>query len=96
MFRAGELTSGIVICNDSNYPELTRCMAAQNASVLFIPTNNSLPNGRASLGLNAAARSTDVALATQHRIWVIRADIVGRNGKLTSFGCSEISIQRET
>ena len=32
----------------------------------------------------------DVALATQHTIWVIRADIVGRNGKLTCFGCSEI------
>ena len=90
VFRAGELTFGIVICNDSNYPELTRCMAVQNAAVLFIPTNNGLPNGRASLELNAAARSTDVALATQNRIWVIRADIVGRNGKLTCFGCSEI------
>jgi predicted amidohydrolase len=90
VFRAGDLTFGIVICNDSNYPELARCLTVQNAAALFIPTNNSLPNGRASLGLNAAARSTDVALATQHRIWVIRADIVGRNGKLTCFGCSEI------
>ena len=96
MFRAGELTSGIVICNDSNYPELARCMAVQNAAPSSLPTNNGLPNGRASLELNAAARNTDVALATKHRIWVIRADIVGRNGKLTSFGCSEISIQRET
>jgi len=52
--------------------------------------NNSLPNGRASLELNNAARSADVALATKHRIWVIRADIVGRNGKLTCFGSSEI------
>jgi predicted amidohydrolase len=90
VFSAGELTFGIVICNDSNYPELARCMAVQNAAALFIPTNNGLPNGRASLELNAAARSMDVALATNHRIWVIRADVVGRNGKLTCFGCSEI------
>jgi predicted amidohydrolase len=90
VFRAGELIFGIVICNDSNYPELARCMTVQNAAALFIQTNNGLPNGRASLELNATARSTDVALATQHRIWVIRADIVGRNGKLTCFGCSEI------
>lgn len=90
VFRASGLTFGIVICNDSNYSELARCMAVQNAAVLFIPTNNSLPIGRASLELNAAARSTDVALATQHGIWVIRADIAGRNGKLTCFGSSEI------
>jgi predicted amidohydrolase len=84
------LTFGIVICNDSNYPELARCMAVQNAAVLFIPTNNALPNGRTSLELNAAARSVDIALATQFRIWVIRADVVGRNGKLRGCGCSEI------
>jgi predicted amidohydrolase len=85
VFRAGDLTFGIAICNDSNYPELARCMAVQNAAALFIPTNNGLPNERASRELNAAARSTDVALAIQNRIWVIRADIVGRNGKLRCF-----------
>jgi predicted amidohydrolase len=79
-----------VICNDSNYPELARRMAVQGASALFIPTNNGLPNERASLKVNAAARSTDVALATENRLWVVRADMAGRNGKLTCFGCSEI------
>lgn len=90
VFRAGELTFGIVICNDSNYPELAQSMASQNAAALFIPTNNGLPNRRASLELNAAARSADIALASRHRIWVIRADVAGRNGKLACFGCSEI------
>ena len=84
------MTFGIVICNDSNYPELARRMAAQGATALFIPTNNGLPNGRAALELNAAARSTDIALATENRFWVIRADVAARNGKLTCFGCSEI------
>jgi len=90
VFRAGELTFGIVICNDSNDPGLARCMAAQGAEVLFIPTNNGLPNQRASLKLNAATRTVDEALASENRLWVVRADVAGRNGKLTSLGCSEI------
>src|SRR5215471_12912833 len=40
VFRAGELVFGIMICNDSNYPELAPRMAAQGATALFIPTNN--------------------------------------------------------
>jgi predicted amidohydrolase len=44
VFRAGELTFGIVICSDSNDPESAGCMAVQNAAVVFIPTNNGLPN----------------------------------------------------
>jgi len=90
VFRAGELTFGIVICNDSNYPELPRRMAIQGATALFIPTNNGLAHRRASLKVNAAARITDVALATESQLWVIRADVAGRNRKLTCFGCSEI------
>ncbi|HLK69273.1 MAG TPA: carbon-nitrogen hydrolase family protein [Bryobacteraceae bacterium] len=90
VFRAGELMFGVMICNDSNYPELARMMTAQGASVLFIPTNNSLPNGRAGLRMNAAARKADIALAEENRIWVVRADFCGRNDELTSYGASEI------
>ena len=43
VFRVSGLTFGIVICNDSNYPEPARIMALQGASVLFVPTNNALP-----------------------------------------------------
>ena len=90
IFRTGELTFGIAICNDSNFPELARRMEAQGASAFFIPTNNSLPNERASAKLNSAARRADVSLALQNKCWVIRADVAGCNGKYTSFGCSEI------
>jgi hypothetical protein len=62
---AGQLIFGIVICNDSNYPDLTRCMSARGATALFIPTNNGLPNGRISLELKAAARAADIARATE-------------------------------
>lgn len=90
VFRAGDLTFGIVTCNDSNYPDLAGRMIAHGARALFIPTNNSLPNERASLAVNAAARSMDIALATENRIWVIRADVAGRNDRLACFGSSEI------
>jgi predicted amidohydrolase len=90
VFRLGELTFGVVICNDSNYPVLARCMAAQGATVLFIPTNNSLPNERTCTELNAAVRDTDIALAVANRMWVVRADVVGQNGELSSCGSSEI------
>ena len=90
VFRAGDLVFGIVICNDSNYPDLAQRMAAQRAAALFIPTNKGMPNGRVSVELNAAARVTDIALATGNRFWVIRADVAGENGKLKCFGCSEI------
>lgn len=84
------MTFGIVFCNDSNYPELARRVAAQGATALFIPTNNGLPNGRASMEPNTAARSTDIALATENRLWVIRADVASRNRELICLGCSEI------
>jgi predicted amidohydrolase len=90
VFRAGDLTFGVVICNDSNYPELARVITAQGATVLFVPTNNSLPNERASPKLNVAARNVDITLAVENRIWVIRADVAGKNGGLTCYGSSEI------
>ena len=62
VFHAGALTFGIVICNDSNFPELATAMAAQGAAALFVPTNNGLPAHKA-VGLVDAARAVDVATA---------------------------------
>jgi predicted amidohydrolase len=90
VFQAGELTFGVVICNDSNYPELARLMAAQGATVLFVPTNNGLPNERASAKLNVAAGHADITLALENRMWVVRADVAGSDDGFTSYGASEI------
>lgn len=65
-------------------------MCAHGANTLFIPTNNGLPKDRASAKLNAAARNCDTAIAVENGCWVVRADVSGENGKLISFGCSEI------
>ena len=90
VFRTGKLTFGIVICYDSNFPELAKQMAGQGATALFIPTNNGLPTDRASPRINSEATHVDARLAVDNGLWVIRADVCGQNGKLVSFGSSEI------
>jgi 5-aminopentanamidase len=78
VFQAEELTFGIVICNDSNYFEPARVMAAKGAAVLFVPTNNSLPLARSRQGLVDEARACDIARAVDNTVWVVRADVAGR------------------
>jgi 5-aminopentanamidase len=90
VFRAGEVTFGIVICNDSNYAEPARLMAAQGATVIFVPTNNGLPIERASPLLVAEARNADRTRAVENLVWVIRADVARLSGGLASYGSSGI------
>ncbi len=90
VFQAGGLTFGIAICNDSNDFELARCIAAQGATALFVPTNNGLPPARACAEIVAEARNVDIATAIQNRMWVIRADVAGRSDELVSYGSSGI------
>src|SRR5437588_2330935 len=77
VFTVGDLTFGIIICNDSNYYEPARIMAAQGATVLFVPTNNGLPQAKAGPELVAQARNVDIARAIGNRVSVIRADVAG-------------------
>ncbi len=90
VFQIGELTLGIVICNDSNYFEPARLMAAHGAAALFVPTNNGLPPARARAELVAQTRNVDIARAVENSMWVIRADVAGRTDELVSYGSSEI------
>jgi predicted amidohydrolase len=90
VFQVGGLIFGIVICNDSNYLEPARIMAARGATALFVPTNNGLPPEKTSADLVAHARNVDIARAIENRVWVIRADVAGHTAELTSDGASGI------
>ncbi len=91
VFTLGGLTIGIIICRDSTFPEPARRMAAQGAKVLFIPTNNGLPRGKAKPERVAeAARSDDIARAMENGVWVVRADVAGESGDFVAFGSTEI------
>lgn len=89
VFTVGGLTFGIVICNDSNYPEPARILASKGATALFIPTNNGFPPEKADVV--ADARRVDVTRAIENRVSIIRADVAGRAGGLVSYGSSAIT-----
>jgi predicted amidohydrolase len=88
VFTVGGLTFGIVICNDSNFPEPARRMASQGATALFVPTNNGLPPAKADVV--GDARNAGIARAKENSVWVIRADVAGRTADRVSYGSSSI------
>ena len=90
VFTIGNLTFGILICNDSNYPELARRLTAQGAMALFIPTNNSLPPEKGGPEMVNFAREVDVACAIENGLSVIRADVAGQISGFVSYGSTGI------
>ena len=92
VFTIGDLTFGIIICLDSNYAEPARTMVRKGASVLFIPTNNGMPEERAVRELVAEARRADKALVTDHNVCIIRADVAGQVDGFVSHGSSAITL----
>jgi 5-aminopentanamidase len=88
VFLVGGLTFGILICNDSNFPEPWRTMASRGATALFIPTNNGLPEAKADVV--GCTRSADIAGAIANGVSVIRADVAGRADGRVAYGSSGI------
>ena len=90
VFRAGGLTFGVTICNDSNFAEPARLIAAQGAAAIFVPTNNELPSSKGGAELVGLARAADIARAIENRLWIIRADVAGRSTLSMSYGSSGV------
>ncbi len=89
VFRVDRLAFGVLICNDSNFPELAQSLVARGAQALFIPSNNGLPPQKADVA--ADTRRGDAVIARTHRIAVIRADVAGRTDALVAYGTSGIT-----
>ena len=88
VFSARGVRFGIQICNDSNFPEQSETLAAKGAQILFIPTNNYLPQEKADV--LCATRECDVMLAKRTSMYVARADVVGRNEEFIAYGTTKI------
>jgi 5-aminopentanamidase len=88
VFTAGPLSFGIMICNDSNYPELATDMVARGATAIFVPSNNSLPPEKADVA--ARSRAVDIARARDNDVMIVRADVAGRTADRVSFGSSAV------
>lgn len=90
VFEVGGLVFGVLICRDSTFSELARRMASRGATVLFVPTNNALPPAKGGAEVVQHARRTDVGLATENSVGIVRADVTGRADNLESHGSSVI------
>lgn len=90
VFEVGDVTFGIVICLDSRFAEPMSMMASRGARIIFIPTNNGMPEEKGGAELPAAARQIDIARAREHGVLIVRADVAGRAGDLVSYGSSSI------
>ncbi len=88
VFHVGGLTFGILICNDSNFPEPWRTMASRGATALFVPTNNGLPEAKADVV--GRTRTADIAGAIANGVSVVRADVAGRADGRVAYGSSGI------
>lgn len=88
VFTIDGLTFGIMICNDTNHPELARALVARGAQVLFVPSNNALSPEKADVV--SATHAVDIACARENRVPVVRADVAGRNADRVAFGTSII------
>jgi predicted amidohydrolase len=82
------LTFGILICNDTNHPELASALVARGAQALFVPSNNALSPEKADMV--EATHAVDIACARANRVPVIRADVAGRGADRVAFGTSII------
>ena len=81
---------GILVCRDSTFAELAAELVGRGANMLFVPTNNGMPPSRGGRELVSESRDVDVALAKQHSVSVIRADVVGETSSFISYGASGI------
>jgi predicted amidohydrolase len=90
VFHVDGACFGILICYDSTFPELGASLTSRGARVIFVPTNNALPESKPSSDPVLAARACDVALATANHCWVVRADVAGMVGGLRSEGSSAV------
>lgn len=90
IFEASGLKFGIVICHDSRFAEPMSTLASRGAQVIFIPTNNGMPEEKGGAELPAEARDLDIARAKEHGVLIVRADVAGKTGALVSQGSSAI------
>jgi predicted amidohydrolase len=89
IFTRGLTKFGIVICNDGNYLEPTRVLAARGAALLLTPLNNALRQEVADAS-RTRTRSNLVARAVENNLTVIAADVAGRQGDRMSSGGTAI------
>ncbi len=78
-----------MICNDANYLEPARVLAARGAALLFMPLNNALRPDIAA-AWRTRTRSNLIARAVENHLTVIAADVAGQLNERISYGGTAI------
>lgn len=89
IFTGHEVPFGIVICNDANYPELSREYRERGAAALFMPLNNRL-RPQVADACRARTRQNLIDRASRNGVPVISADVAGRDEGRISYGATAI------
>jgi predicted amidohydrolase len=87
VFQIDGLIFGIMICNDSNYPSRENDGCTRRVGAVH--TDEQQPSSEKA-DVAAHARNVDIALAIQHGVSVVRADVAGRADGMVSYGSSAI------
>jgi predicted amidohydrolase len=88
VFTIGDARFGLMICNDTNFPDLADELVARGARLLLVPSNNGLRSEIADVvGLT---RAVDVETARRCGVPVVRADVAGRTDGRVALGASAI------
>jgi predicted amidohydrolase len=70
----GELTCGVAICYDAEFPEVPRAFARRGADLLLVPSFTSSPRGAGRVAVCARAR------AVENQLFCVVTPLAGRAG----------------
>lgn len=88
VFVLGDCRFGMMICNDTNFPDLATDMVKRGAQLLLVPSNNGLRSEIADVV--ELTRAVDVETARRCGTPVVRADVAGWTEARVAFGTSAI------
>jgi predicted amidohydrolase len=85
VFEVGDLSFGINICFDTNFPEAAQKVADQGARLLVCPANNMLPQ---DIALSWKDRHNPVRgeRCRETGLWCLSADVTGARGDRVAWG----------
>lgn len=88
-FSTGEITFGINICNDANYPDAADQLLKGNPRVIFYPLNNRLPVETAEKWRDKHIQNL-VDRAVQTNCWVVSADVIHEDSATVGYGFTAV------
>jgi predicted amidohydrolase len=75
-FKLNGVTCGINICNDTNFPEAAKAVAAQDARVLLVPAQNMMKL-EAAEAWRCRHNEIRAERARETGMWLVSADVMG-------------------